>query len=130
MPPEPLVQKFRNFEFLKLVAGPWGDLSHDFYLFLKNLAEKRVKAMARGKWRVCGGGELGRVMGEVRISISVQVVRIKALCKVERLAFLGPGARAAGERRRVVERRLEEKGGGEYRPITWHTSVGGLLDWE
>ena len=46
-------------------------------------------------------------MGEVRRAISVQVVRSNALCMLERLAFLGPGARAAGERRRVVER-LEE----------------------
>ena len=52
-------------------------------------------------------GELGKVMGEVRRAVSVQVVRSQALCLLERLAHLGPGARSAGERRRVAER-LEE----------------------
>ena len=36
-------------------------------------------------------------------------VRSNALCLLERLAFLGPGAKAAGERRRVVERLTEER---------------------
>ena len=63
--------------------------------------------MARGKGIVARAGELGRVMGEVRRAMSVQVVRSNALCLLERLAFLGPGAKAAGERRKVVGK-LEE----------------------
>ena len=47
-------------------------------------------------------------MGEVRRATSVAVVRLQALCLLERLAHLGPGARAAGERRRVVKE-LEER---------------------
>ena len=108
LPPGPLVQKFRSFDFLKLVAGPWGDLSQDFHQLLKTFAEKRVENLARGKGVVSGEGELGKVMGEVRRAMSVQVVRSNALCLLERLAFLSPGARAAGERRQVVQR-LEER---------------------
>ena len=51
---------------------------------------------------------LDRAMGEVRRATSVTVVRLQAICLMERLAHLGPGARAAGERRRVV-RQLEER---------------------
>ena len=47
-------------------------------------------------------------MGEVRRATSVTVVRLQAICLLERLAHLGPGARAVGERRRVV-RQLEER---------------------
>ena len=36
-----------------------------------------------------------------------QVVRSQALCLLEQLSHLGPGARAAGERRKVVQR-IEE----------------------
>ena len=54
-----------------------------------------------------GPGELGKVMGEVRRAMAVQVVRSQALCLLERLGHLGPGARAAGERRKVVQR-IEE----------------------
>ena len=41
---------------------------------------------------------LDRAMGEVRRATSVTVVRLQAICLMERLAHLGPGARAAGER--------------------------------
>ena len=114
-PPGPLVQKFRSYEFLKLVAGPWGDLSQDFHMLLKTFAEKRVENMARGRGVESGAGELGKVMGEVRRAMSVEVVRSNALCLLERLAFLSPGARAAGERR--------------SRPTTWHICPGGSTEW-
>ena len=64
---------------------------------------------SRGKGVVSGAGELGRVMGEIRRAMSVQVVRSNALCLLERLAFLGPGAKAAGDRRRVVEGLVEKR---------------------
>ena len=43
-------------------------------------------------------------MGEVRRAMSVRVVRSQALCLLEKPAHLGPGARAAGEIRKVVQR--------------------------
>ena len=55
-------------------------------------------------------GELGQVMVKIRSrSKSVQVVRSPELCLLERLAQLGLGARAAGERRRVVQGLEEAK---------------------
>ena len=55
---------------------------------------------------------MGKVMGELRRAASVCVVRAQAVCLLERLAFLGPGARQAAERRqgnlRLVERRRRE----------------------
>ena len=64
--------------------------------------------MARSRGRISEGCELSKAVGDIRRAISVQVVRGQALCLLERLAHLGPGARAAGERRRVVEG-LEER---------------------
>ena len=46
-------------------------------------------------------------MGQIRRAFSVQAVRSQSLCLLERLAFLGPQARAAGERRKVVQRLVE-----------------------
>ena len=93
----------------KLVAGPWGDLSEDFHVLLGAFAKSRAEAEARSKGRAggAGPGDLGKVMGEVRRAMSVQVIRGQALCLLERLSQLGPGARAAGERRKVVQR-IEE----------------------
>ena len=51
---------------------------------------------------------MSQAVGEIRRALSVQVVRGQALCLLERLAHLGPGARAAGERRQLVVR-LDER---------------------
>ena len=52
-------------------------------------------------------------MGEVRRACSVVVVRAQALCLLERLSQIGPGARAAAQRRQVTihleERRRQER---------------------
>ena len=108
-PAGPLLQRLRSFPMQKLVAGPWGDLSQDFHELLSTFAKARAEASARSRGREggAGKGELGKVMGEVRRAMSVQVVRSQALCLLERLSQLGPGARAAGERRKVVQR-IEE----------------------
>ena len=47
-------------------------------------------------------------MGEVRQAFSVVVVRSQAMCLLEQLAQLGPGARTATQRRQVTLR-LEER---------------------
>ena len=121
-PPEPpagpLLSRFRGYGSLsqgQLVAGPWGDLSHHFHCLLKLFAEERVAALGRATGEVQGPGQLGMLMGEIRRSASVCVVRAQAVCLLERLAFLGPGARAAADRRqgnlRLVERRRREGSG-------------------
>ena len=105
----PLLSRLRSFSLKKLVAGPWGDLSKDFHELLSVFARARAEASARSKGRAggAGAGELGKIMGEVRRAMSVQVIRCQALCLLERLSHLGPGARAAGERRKVIQR-IEE----------------------
>ena len=65
------------------------------------------RARAEG-WGGSEASDLGQAMGEVRRAASVTLVRLQAICLLGRLAHLGPGARAAGERRRVVGQ-LEER---------------------
>ena len=77
------------------MAGPWGDLSPHFHQLLKLFAESRVAAMGRAQGREAGEGMLGKGMGEIRRSVSVAVVRSQALCLMDRVSQLGPGARAA-----------------------------------
>ena len=75
---------------------------------LKQNVERKVST----KGEVQGPGQLGKYVGESRRAASVCVVRAQAVCLLERLAFLGPGARAAADRRqghlRLVERRRRE----------------------
>ena len=108
-PAGPLVRRLKSFPMQTFVAGPWADLSGDLHEMLGVFARARAEASARSKGRAGGAslGELGKIMGEVRRAMSVQVVRSQALCLLERLSHLGPGARAAGERRKVVQR-IEE----------------------
>ena len=62
---------------------------------------------------LAGPGQLGKVMGEIRRAMSVTIVRANALCLMERLCQLGPGARAAAQRRQAAlhleERRRQER---------------------
>jgi hypothetical protein len=108
--PGPLVTRFRGFGALtegQLVAGPWGDLSPHLHQLLRTFAESRVAATGRAQGWEAGPGLLGKLMGEVRRAMSVVVVRAQAVCLLERLAHLGPGAGAAAKRR-AVTLRLEE----------------------
>ena len=101
--PGPLVSRLRGYGTLcqgQLVAGPWGDLSPHLHSLLKLCAEQRVAGIGRAEGREAGPGVLGRVTGEIRRGFSVTVVRAAAMCLFERLAHLGPGARAAAERNR------------------------------
>ena len=107
----PLVARFRSYGGLcqgQLVAGPWGDLSPHLHQLLRLFAESRVAAMGRAQGWEAGPNMLGKVMGEMRRAFSVTVVRAQALCLLERLAHLGPGARAAAQRREVTMK-LEER---------------------
>ena len=108
-PPGPLVRRLRSYPMLKLVAGPWGDLSEDFHMLLGIFAKSKAEAEARSKGRGGGpsSGILGKCMGEIRRAMSIQVVRSQSLCLLERIAQLGSGAKSAGDRRRAVQR-LEE----------------------
>ena len=111
MQPGPLVARLRGYGTLcqgQLVAGPWGDLSPHLHSLLKLCAEQRVAGIGRAEGREAGPGVLGRVTGEIRRGFSVTVVRAAAICLFERLAQLGPGARAAAERRQLTMR-LEER---------------------
>ena len=56
---------------------------------------------ARGRARGWEGGEgdFGQVIGQVRRRLSCCFVRAQALCLLSRLGQLGPGAKAAAERR-------------------------------
>ena len=93
----------------RLVAGPWGDCSSDLHLLLKQFAELRCAALCRTQgWEGGAEGMLGKFMGEVRRSFSVTGVSAQAICLLERLSQLGPGARTAAQRRQV-SLRVEKK---------------------
>ena len=108
-PVGPLVQRLRSYPLQRLVVGPWGDCSEDIHELLSILARSRAEIAARSKGREggAGAGDLGVIMGQIRRAFSVQAVRSQSLCLLERHAFLGPQGRAAGSRRKVVQRLVE-----------------------
>ena len=116
-PPGPLLSRFTALGGIdqgRLVAGPWGDISSDFHELLGVFARSRCAALGRAAgWEGESDAMLGKVMGDTRRAMSVSVVRSQALCLLERLAQLGPGARAAAQRRQAAlhldERRRQER---------------------
>ena len=110
--PGPLLTRFRGLGGLEegqLVAGPWGDISPHLHQLLQTFAESRVAAMSRAQGWEAGPGQLGKVMGDTRRALSVTIVRANALCLLERLSQLGPGAGAAAKRRQAALRQEERR---------------------
>ena len=95
------------------MAGPWGDISPHMHKLLLAFAESRVAAMSRAQGWGAGPGQLGKVIGDTRRALSVTIVRANALCLLERLSQLGPGARDAAKRRQCALQQEERR-----RPLT------------
>ena len=96
----PLVQRLEGYgKLLGLVVGPWGEGSKDLHSLISAVGQSMVEARSRERGWEGGEGELGQVMGQLRRKLSCTFVRAQALCLIARLGQLGPGARAAAERR-------------------------------
>ena len=109
--PGPLVARLKGYGTQcqgQLVAGPWRVLSPHLHSLLQLCAEQRVAGISRAEGHEAGPGVLGRVTGKIRRGFSVTVVSAVAMCLLERLAHLGPRAKAAAERRQLTLR-LEER---------------------
>ena len=63
------------------------------------IADSMVAAKARARGWVGGEGELGQTISQIRRRLSCTSVRAQALCLLSRIGQLGPGARAAADRR-------------------------------
>ena len=107
MGPLVLVRRLESFGMVKvLVFGPWGDCSKDMLSLIKVLGETKVAARARARGRQSSDNELGVVIAQIRKYLSTAFVRAQGLCLINRLCFLGEGAKAAAGRRDLA-RRLE-----------------------
>ena len=103
-----LVRRLQSFGKLEgLVVGPWGEGSKDLHSLVKTIADVKVAAKARALGREISDKELGIVVAQVRKYLSVTFIRAQSLCLLNRLGFLGEGAKAAAGRRDLAKR-LEE----------------------
>ena len=66
-----------------------------------------MAAKARSMGREASDNELGVVISQIRKYLSTSFIRAQSLCLLNRLGFLGEGAKAAAGRRNLVKR-LEE----------------------
>jgi hypothetical protein len=89
-----------------LVVGPWGECSKDLHALVKVLGENKVAARARASGRESSDKELGVVIAQIRKYLSAAFIRAQSLCLLNRLCFLGEGAKEAAGRRDLA-RRLE-----------------------
>ena len=104
----PLVRRLQSYGKLEgLVVGPWGEGSKDLHSLVKTIAETKVANKARSLGRDLSDKELGIVVTQVRKYLSTSFIRAQGLCLLNRLCFLGEGAREAAGRRDLA-RRLEE----------------------
>ena len=69
------------------MAWPWGDLSQNVHALLGIFAKSTAEANAQskgGREGAAGAGELGKIMGDVRRAMPVQVVGSQELCLFEK----------------------------------------------
>ena len=79
--------------------GPWGEGSKDLHALVTVIGNSMVAAKARARGWEEGEGELGQVIGQLRRRLSCTSIRAQALCLLSRIGQIGPGARAAADRR-------------------------------
>ena len=70
------------------------------------MGETKVAAQARERGRPASDNELGVVISQIRKFLSTAFIRAQGLCLLNRLCFLGKGAKEAAGRRDLA-RRLE-----------------------
>ena len=105
----PLVRRLESFGRLEgLVVGPWGEGSKDLHNLVKVLGDTKLAARARIMGREGSDNELGVIVGQKRRKMSTAFIKAQSLCLLNRLGFLGEGARAAAGRRDLAKR-LEER---------------------
>ena len=103
----PLVRRLDSFGRVRgLVVGPWGECSKDLHSLIKVMGESKVAAQARDRGRPASDNELGVEISQIRKFLSTAFVRAQGLCLLNRLCFLGKGAKEAAGRRDLA-RRLE-----------------------
>ena len=69
------------------------------FFFVKVLGESKAAARARSRGRQTSDRELGALIAQIRKYLSVAFTKAHSLCLVDKLRFLGDGARAAAGKR-------------------------------
>ena len=101
----PLVSGLNSFGKLEgLVVGQWGDCSKDLHSLVKILGDSKVAAIARSRGREASERELGLIITQIRKFLSTAFIRAQSLCLLNRLGYLGEGAKAAAGRRDLAKR--------------------------
>ena len=101
----PLVRRLLSYGKLEgLVVGPWGECSKDIHSLVKVIGETKAASRARARGRQTSDRELGALIAQTRKFLSVAFIRAQGLCLINRLGFLGEGARAAAGRRDMAQR--------------------------
>ena len=73
------------------------------HALIKVLGETKVAARARARGRQASDNELGVVISQIRKYLSTSFIRAQSLCLLNRLCFLGEGAKAAAGRRDLAK---------------------------
>ena len=106
----PLVRRLESFGKLEgLVVGPWGEGSKDLHNLVKVIGDCQLTAKSRALGRSLSDNELGQIITQIRKFLSTSFITAQSLCLINRLCFLGDGAKAAAGRRDMARREEESR---------------------
>ena len=86
------------------MVGPWGEVSKDMHSLVKVMAETKLATKSRALGRELSDKELGILTTQIRKYLSTSFVRAQSICLLNRLCYLGEGAKEAAGRRDLVRR--------------------------
>ena len=105
----PVERKLMQFgEVIGLVVGAFGEGSEDVHMLIQQMAENRAAAMGLRQGREATEAEIGKLVGQIRRSMSTTFVRAQAQCLLSRMNCVGKGYAEAMKRRNWASREEEK----------------------
>ena len=104
----PVERKLLQFgEVIGLVVGAFGEGSEDLHELVQQMAENKIKAMGLRRGREASDIEVGRIVGQIRRTLSTTFVRAQAQCLLLRMNCIGKGFAEASRRRQWASKEDE-----------------------
>ena len=122
----PVESRLRQYPpLIKLVVGPWGEVSDDTHDLLEKFAQSRVKHQSLLRGKVVSHEEKASIITYLRRQLSICVVRANVECLFARLQQVGAGHGAAQAAKRRAWSQSQEERGRRERAAHWLAQTKG-----
>ena len=120
----PVERKLLQFgEVIGLVVGAFGECSEDLHELIQRMAENKATMMGLRRGSETSDVEVGKMVGQIRRTLSTTFVRAQAQCLLLRMNCVGKGFAEAAKRRKWASK--EEERMRHERQAQWLSRIRG-----